>query len=96
LTLVLNPELNLDLNLGSVQTGSGSNQGSEPNHGTTIDIVLSPLKKAAQIGVIMLDPLAYHCFCFSPLAVYIVDTPESALIAGVGGKTSLVTMAFYK
>jgi len=61
-----------------------------------LDIVLSPLKKAAEIGVMMSDPLGYRRFCFSPLAAYIVDTPESALIAGVGGKTSSVTMAFYK
>jgi len=44
----------------------------------------------------MSDPLGYRRFCFPPLAAYIVDTPESALIAGVGGKTSSVTMAFYK
>lgn len=44
----------------------------------------------------MSDPLGYQRFCFPPLAAYIVDTPESALIAGVGGKTSSVTMAFYK
>jgi hypothetical protein len=61
-----------------------------------VDIVLAPLKKAAEIGVMMSDPLGYQRFCFPPLAAYIVDTPESALIAGVGGKTSSITMAFYK
>ena len=44
----------------------------------------------------MSDPLGYRRFCFPPLAACIVDTPESALMAGVGGKTSSVTMAFYK
>ena len=44
----------------------------------------------------MSDPLGYLWFCFTPLTAYIVDTPESALISGVAGKTSSVTMAFYK
>ena len=61
-----------------------------------LDIVLAPLKKAAEIGVMMADPLGYLHFCFTPLAAYIVDTPESALISGVAGKTLSVTMASYK
>ena len=61
-----------------------------------LDIVLAPLKKAAEIGVMMADPLGYLRFCFTPIAAYIVDTPESALISGVAGKTSSVTMASYK
>jgi len=44
----------------------------------------------------MSDPLGYRHFCFPPITAYIVDTPESALISGVGGRTSSVTMAFYK
>ena len=44
----------------------------------------------------MSDPLGYRRYCFPPLAAYIVDTPESALVAGVGGKMSSITMAFYK
>lgn len=44
----------------------------------------------------MSDPLGWRHFCFTPLAAYIVDTPESTLIAGVSGKTSSVTMAMYK
>lgn len=61
-----------------------------------LDIVLAPLKKAAKIGIMMSDPLGCLRFCFTPLAAYIVDTPESALISGVAGKTSSVTMAYYK
>lgn len=61
-----------------------------------LDIILAPLKKVAEIGAMMADPVGNRRFCFTPLAAYIVDTPESALIAGVGGKTSSVTMAFYK
>jgi hypothetical protein len=52
-----------------------------------LDFILRPLKTAAQIGIMMSDPLGWRRFCYTPLAAYIVDTPESALIAGVGGKT---------
>jgi len=39
--------LNLDPNLGPVRTGSGSNRGSEPNHGITnnLDIIQTPLQE---------------------------------------------------
>ncbi|KIM57296.1 hypothetical protein SCLCIDRAFT_28909 [Scleroderma citrinum Foug A] len=47
------------------------------------DIVLEPLKCAAKLGIMLSDP-------------YIVDTPEAAMLAGVRGKTSPVTMAMYK
>lgn len=60
-----------------------------------LDIILKPLKKAAEIGIMMADPLGYKRFCYTPLAAYIVDTPESALISGVAGKTSSITMASY-
>ncbi|KAJ3567001.1 hypothetical protein NP233_g6648 [Leucocoprinus birnbaumii] len=60
-----------------------------------LDIVLEPLKVAATMGVMLSDPLGYQRKCYTPLASYIVDTPESALIAGVGGKTSSVTMATF-
>lgn len=61
-----------------------------------LDIVLAPLKKAAEFGIMMTDPLGWKRFCYTPLAGYIVDTPESALIACVAGKTSSVTMAHFK
>lgn len=63
-----------------------------------MDFVTQPLKTAARIGIMMSDPLGGQRFCFTPLAGYIVDTPESTLIAGVGGggKTSSVTMASYE
>ena len=61
-----------------------------------LDLVLAPLKKAAQVGVMMEDPVGWRRVCFPPLAAYIVDTPESALMACVAGKTSSVTMAYYK
>ena len=61
-----------------------------------LDIILEPLKKATQFGILMEDPLGLRRVCFPPLAAYIVDTPESALVACVGGKTSSITMASYK
>ena len=61
-----------------------------------LDIVLAPLKEAAKLGVMLSDPWGHSWYCFTPIASYIVDTPEAALLATVGGKTSPVTMATYK
>lgn len=62
----------------------------------SLDIILEPLKKAASIGIMMSDPLGQLRYCYTPLAAYIVDTPEAQLLAGVGGKTSPLTMASHK
>lgn len=61
-----------------------------------ITFVVEPLKTAAQIGIMMNDPLGCIRYCHTPLVACIVDTPESTLIAGVCAKTSSVTMASYK
>jgi hypothetical protein len=61
-----------------------------------LDIVLRPLKAAAQIGVMLSDPLGNLRWCFTPLVSFIVDTPEAQLIACVGGKTSPLTTANYQ
>ena len=61
-----------------------------------LDIVLEPIKKAVCLGVMMSDPNGHNCYCFTPLSGYIADTPEAAMFATVGGKTSPVTMAMYK
>ena len=61
-----------------------------------IDDVIKPLKKAAKIGIMMLDPLGWNQYCFTPLVGAIIDTPEALLYAGIGGKTSPITMATYK
>src|SRR5260370_19773236 len=58
-----------------------------------VNLVMQPLKKAAMLGVMMSDPCGFSCHCFMPIASCIVDTPESALIACVGGQTSSVTLA---
>ena len=60
-----------------------------------LDEILQPLKDAARFGISMTDPLGTKRFCFTPLASCIVDTPESAMIACVGGLTSSVTLASY-
>ncbi|KAG2149227.1 hypothetical protein DEU56DRAFT_729632 [Suillus clintonianus] len=61
-----------------------------------LDVVLEPLKSAAQLGIMMSDPIRHSHYCFTPLASYIADTPEAMMLACVGGKTSPVTMAMYK
>ncbi|KAG2124238.1 hypothetical protein DEU56DRAFT_917110 [Suillus clintonianus] len=61
-----------------------------------LDIVLEPLKQAARIGRMMSDPLGNLRYCFTPLASYIVDTPEACMLACVRGKTSPITMAMYE
>ncbi|KAF7981980.1 hypothetical protein HWV62_30801 [Athelia sp. TMB] len=61
-----------------------------------LDFVLQPLKLAAQVGIMMSDPLGQKRFCYTPLASYMVDTQEAIMLATVAGKTSHVTMADYK
>ncbi|KAG6373942.1 hypothetical protein JVT61DRAFT_6105 [Boletus reticuloceps] len=61
-----------------------------------LDIVFEPLKQAARIGRMMSDPSGNLHLCYTPLASYIVDTPEAAMLACVRGLTSHVTMAMYK
>ncbi|KAG1817873.1 hypothetical protein DFJ58DRAFT_888393 [Suillus subalutaceus] len=47
-------------------------------------------------GVMLSDPIGHSRYCFTPLASYIVDTPEAMMLLAVGGKTSPVTMVMYK
>ncbi|KAG1845211.1 hypothetical protein F4604DRAFT_1978525 [Suillus subluteus] len=51
---------------------------------------------AAREGIMLSDPVGHSCYCFTPLASYIVDTLEAMMLAAVGRKTSPVTMAMYK
>ncbi|KAG2158271.1 uncharacterized protein EDB93DRAFT_1238045 [Suillus bovinus] len=59
-----------------------------------LSIVLKPLMIVAEVGIMMYDLVGNVQHCFMPLAVYIVDTPEAAMLACVRGKTSPFTMAF--
>ena len=61
-----------------------------------VDIVCQPLKAASMRGAFLSDSLGRVRCCFTPITAYIVDTPEAALIAGVGGKTSHLTLASHK
>ena len=61
-----------------------------------IDIVCKPLKQASTRGALMSDSVGRIRLYFTPLVAHIVDTPEAAVIAGVGGKTSHLTLASHK
>ena len=61
-----------------------------------LDITLELLKQAACLSIMMNDPLGNLRLCFTPLASFMVDTPEVCMLTGVGGKTSAVTTAMYK
>lgn len=60
-----------------------------------LSIVLKPLMKAAEVGIMMADLVGNVHHCFTPLTAYIVDTPEAAMLACVHGMTSPFTMALY-
>ncbi|KAG1807617.1 uncharacterized protein BJ212DRAFT_1281805, partial [Suillus subaureus] len=60
-----------------------------------LSIVLKPLMIAVEVGIMMSDLVGNVRHCFMPLAVYIIDTPEAAMLACMHGKTSPFTMASY-
>ncbi|KAM6490835.1 hypothetical protein JOM56_013704 [Amanita muscaria] len=54
-------------------------------------------QKAAEVGIMMSDPVGSLRYVYTPLAGYIVDVQEVALmLSGIGGKTSHITMVTYK
>ena len=61
-----------------------------------LDIICRPLKEAAAHGALMNDSLGRIRLCFTPIITYIIDMPEATVIAGVGGKTSHLTLASHK
>jgi hypothetical protein len=61
-----------------------------------LDFILKPLKKAAEVGIMMSDPAGSLRYVFTPLAAYIVDVQAALSLSGVAGKTSHLTMATYK
>ena len=61
-----------------------------------INFIMEPLKIATEIGIMMLDPLGWCQYCFTPLAVAIIDTPEALMYAGISPRASPITMATYK
>ena len=61
-----------------------------------LNIVLSPLKVTAWVGIMMSDSVRNLHYCFTPLASWIVNTPEESLLAATGPKVSPVTTATSK
>jgi hypothetical protein len=61
-----------------------------------LDFILKPLKKAAEVGIMMSDPAGSLHYVFTPLTAYMVDMQEALLLLVVAGKTSHLTMATYK
>ncbi|KAI5987639.1 hypothetical protein EDD15DRAFT_2371999 [Pisolithus albus] len=58
--------------------------------------VLTPLKTAATVGIMMSDPAGNLRYCYTPLASWIADTPEECLIAATSPKASPITTATSK
>jgi len=61
-----------------------------------LSVVLSSLKTAAVVGIMMNDPRGNLCYCFTPIAAWIADMPEESLLAGTSMKVSPVTTATAK
>ena len=62
----------------------------------SLDFVLQPLKVAANVGIMMSDPLGSLRYCFTPLVAYIADTPEQCLLSCVSSKASPISIATHK
>ncbi|KIK18560.1 hypothetical protein PISMIDRAFT_14270 [Pisolithus microcarpus 441] len=58
--------------------------------------VLTPLKTAATVGIMMNDPVGNLRYCYTLLASWIADTPEECLLAATSPKASPVTTATSK
>ncbi|KAI5988015.1 hypothetical protein EDD15DRAFT_2199192 [Pisolithus albus] len=58
--------------------------------------VLTPLKTAATVGIMMSDPAGNLQYCYTPLASWIADTPEECLLAATSPKASPITTATSK
>ncbi|KIJ06825.1 hypothetical protein PAXINDRAFT_91431, partial [Paxillus involutus ATCC 200175] len=52
--------------------------------------------QASRLGRMMSDPAGNLHLCYTPLAAYIINTPEAAILACVRGLTSPATTAMYK
>jgi hypothetical protein len=61
-----------------------------------LDFILALLKKTAEIGCMMSDPVGNLCYVFTLLTAYMVDVQEATALCSVAGKTSHITMAMYK
>lgn len=60
-----------------------------------LSLVLTPLKIAAAIGVIMNDPRGNLRYFYTPLVGYIADTPEQCLLSCASTRASPMSTATY-
>ncbi|KAN0097876.1 hypothetical protein V8E55_002322 [Tylopilus felleus] len=61
-----------------------------------INIIIDPLKRAAQYGQMMSDPIGNSKYCFTFLVAYIADVPEACVLACICNNTSYITTAMKK
>jgi Plavaka transposase len=61
-----------------------------------LHFILKSLKKAAKVSIMMLDPVGFCHYVFTPLAAYIIDVQEAIALSGIAGKMSHITMATYR
>ena len=61
-----------------------------------LNVVLSPLKVATEVGVMMSDPIGNLQYCFTSLTSWIADTPEESLISPTDPKALPVTITVSK
>lgn len=59
-----------------------------------LNIILSPLKTVVSVGIMMSNPQGNLCYCFTPLAAWIADTPEESLLSGTSPKTTATSKDF--
>ena len=62
----------------------------------SISIVIDPLKKTAQYGQMMSNPVGNSKYCFTLLAAHIADVPKAHVLSYVCNNTSHVTTATKK
>lgn len=60
-----------------------------------LDLVLTPLKIAAAVSIIMNDPLGNLWYCYMPLVGYSADTPEQCLLSCTSPRSSPMLIATY-
>ena len=58
-----------------------------------LSIILSPFRTPVAVRFMMSDPIWNLHYCFTPIPVWITDTPEESLLAGTSAKVSPVTTA---
>ncbi|KIJ58876.1 hypothetical protein HYDPIDRAFT_54433, partial [Hydnomerulius pinastri MD-312] len=63
---------------------------------TYLLLVLLPISNCSLCGIMMNNPVSNLCYCFTPLASWIADTPKESLLSATSSKVSPVTTATFK